>query len=853
MFAPCTLGAAFAAVRKVFAVRFFFLVSMIGAVSIGMVEPVRAEPPPGGEGALVPPSIPRDAHGHPPYPADADGEPARVVVRVVVDEAGEVAEATVVSSDRSGADAHGFERLALEFVGGLSFVPATRDGRPIVSVVRYEVLFDPPGDPEHVHRPDHDTGVSQNEPNTERGDRAQTSPELPAFSATAVVPVADLSASSIDLPGDEIRLRPYLSTGDLLNAAPGVYSIQHAGGGKANQYFLRGFDSDHGTDIAFYVDGVPINWVSHGHGQGYTDLHFVIPELIQRVEVKKGPYFAEYGDFSTAGTINLVLDSEKPTSSFSFLGGTYRTFRGVGIVSPKNNPKVRPLLAVDVLGSDGPFDNPENQLRFNLFGRVAVDLPRETLLSVTASLYGNRWNASGQIPLREVEAGRLDRFGSIDANEGGNSTRYSLYANVTSPAKAGAFGDRSIRSEGLQLVGWVTRSDFALYSNFTFFANDPVNGDMIRQTDTRTTFGTRAQYGFAHRFQKVTLKTRFGTNLRVDLIENGLDDAPARVVTDVRVDAWIAQTSVGVFGEEELVWRWFRFVAGLRVDIFNFDANDRLAVDDLSTSGRRTDAILSPKASVIAQPVEPLQLFFNFGRGFHSNDARGVVRQTDPVTPLTPALGWEVGARVLAWDRLQLSTAFFWLNLDSEVVWVGDEGVTEASGATRRLGVEAQVRAELLPWLLADFDITWVQAEFVNNPGNANAVALAPEFLISAGLSVLDPRTGLSGRLGVFYLADRPATEDRFLTAEGFTRLDASLGWENERFGIKAQVLNLLNTQWRQAQFATTGRLPGEDGPGDCPSGTRPVVEDGSFAGCEDLHFTPGWPIHVQVMATVKF
>ncbi|MGB5810571.1 MAG: TonB-dependent receptor, partial [Polyangiales bacterium] len=563
---------------------------------------------------------------------------------------------------------------------------------------------------------------------------------------------------------------------------------------------------------------------------------------------KKGPYFSEYGDFSTAGTINLVLDNDKPTSSFSFLGGTYRTFRGVGIVSPKLD-KVKSLFAVDILGSDGPFENPEDQLRFNLFGRATFDLRGDTKVALTGSIYGNRWNASGQIPLREVEAGRLDRFGSIDPNEGGNSSRYSLYLNVTSPSKPGAFGDRSIRSEGLDLVAFVTRADFELFSNFTFFANDEINGDMIRQSDTRTTLGTRAQYGLAHRLGPAVLKTRFGLNFRTDLIDNGLDDAPARVVSDTRLDARIGETSFGVFAEEELGWRWLRIVAGLRADVFHFRVDDRLDFED----GRRNDAILSPKASVIVRPVEPLQLFVNFGRGFHSNDARGVVRSVDPVTPLTAALGWEVGARVLAWKRLELSTAFFWLDLDSEVVWVGDEGVTEASGATRRFGVEGQLRAELAPWLLADFDITWVNAEFVNNPGNANAVALAPEFLISAGLTALDERTGISGRLGVFYLADRPATEDRFLTAEGFTRVDASLGWENERFGIKAQALNLFNTRWRQAQFATTGRLPSEVGPDDCPPGTRPVVEDGSFVGCEDLHFTPGWPIHVQVMVTVKF
>jgi TonB family protein len=800
-------------------------------------EPTTAETP-----VLVAPSLRPEAHMHPPYPPDADGQPARVLLQITIDAEGSVAEAEVIMVDREGDEASQLADLALRYVHDLSFEPATKDGVPVPATIRFEVLFDPP---DHSHPQDSEIAESQSDVRRE-----------PGFSATAVVAPSDISASSIDLTGEEIRLRPYLSTGDLLNAAPGFYAIQHAGGGKANQYFLRGFDADHGTDVAFFVDGVPLNWVSHGHGQGYTDLHFIIPELIHRMEVRKGPYFAEYGDFATAGAINLVLDNESPTSSLTLGGGMYRTFRGVAIVSPKLS-KVKPLLAAEVFGSDGPFQNAEDLLRVNVFARTTFDLRGETRLAVTGMAYLNDWNASGQIPLRAVESGDLDRLGSIDPNEGGQSQRYSLYLNVDSPAKAGAQGKRSIGGEGLSLAGWMTHSRFALYSNFTFFVNDPVNGDMIRQGDDRTAFGMRAKYGFAHRFDKVTLKSRMGASFRFDAIDNTLQNAPAREITTTQVDANIGEGGLGLFGEEEFAWKWLRLIGGLRFEYFGFNVTDRLedrSTPDTVTSGEESQAIVLPKASLIVRPVEPLELFVNFGRGFHSNDARGVVLRADPVTPLAAALGWELGARVIAWERFQLSTTFFWLNLDSEVVWIGDEGTTEASGQTQRLGLEAQFRLEILPWLLADLDATWVRAEFVNNPGNANAVALAPELLISGGLSARDPRTGLSGRLGVFYIADRPATEDRFLTAEGFVRVDASFGWENHRFGVKAQVLNLINTRWRQAQFATIGRLPGEDSPEDCPSGTRPITEpDGTFVGCEDLHFTPGWPIFLQVLGTVKF
>ena len=796
---------------------------------------------------LTAPSLPANAHMHPPYPAGADGKPARVLLRITIDSEGRVADANVLTVDREDQQAGQFAGLALQYVRELTFQPATRDGDAVPAIVQFEVLFDAP---EHAH-----TAVDES-PAGESTKPDGESPDDPSFSATAVVAPSDISASSIDITGDEIRLRPYLSTGELLNAAPGFYVIQHAGGGKANQYFLRGFDADHGTDVAFFVDGVPLNWVTHGHGQGYTDLNFIIPELIQRVEVRKGPYQAEYGDFATAGAINLVLDDEKPMSSLSVGGGTYRTFRGVGVISPKLD-KVKPLIAAEVFGTDGPFENGEDLLRVNIFARTTFELRGETRLSLTGMAYLGDWNASGQIPLRAVESGDIDWFGSIDKNEGGQSQRYSLYLGVQTPAKPGAQGRRGIGGEGLNLVGWVTLSRFALYSNFTFFVNDPVNGDMIRQGDDRTAFGLRASYGFAHRFDRVMLKSRMGASFRFDAIDNTLQTAPAREILETQVDADISEGGLGLFGEEELAWKWLRLIGGLRFEYFGFDVTDRLEDKDTlgtMTSGEEAQAIVLPKASLIVHPVEPLELFFNFGRGFHSNDARGVVLGTDPVTPLSAALGWELGARVLAWERFQMSTAFFWLNLDSEVVWIGDEGTTEASGETQRFGLEAQFRLEILPWLLADLDATWVRAEFVNNPGNANAVALAPELLISGGLSARDTRTGLSGRIGVFYIADRPATEDRFLTADGFVRVDASFGWENRRFAVKAQVLNLINTRWRQAQFATVGRLPGEDGPDDCPSGTRPISEpDGTFVGCEDIHFTPGWPIFVQLMATVKF
>jgi len=455
----------------------------------------RSDPP-----LLEAPSLRSDAQLHPSYPPDADGKPAHVLLQISIDPEGRVEEVHVLSVDREGEQAAQFSELAQRYVLDLAFEPAKRDGIPVPAIVRFEVLFDPPHQLGEGEPAEPRAAPTQSEEEPETTATGDVAPET-GFSATAVVPPSDISASSIDLTGQELRLRPCISSGDLLNAAPGFFSIQHAGGGKANQYFLRGFDGDHGTDVAFYVDGVPINWVSHGHGQGYTDLHFVIPELIQRMEVRKGPYYGEYGDFAAAGAINLVLENQEPTSSLSIGGGMYRSFRGVGIISPKLDA-VKPVLAIEVFGTDGPFENPEGLLRTNIFARTTFDLRGKTKLALTGAAYLNDWNASGQIPLRAVRAGSLDRFGSIDPNEGGQSQRYSLYLNLDSPAKPGTHGKRSTGGEGLSLVGCLIHSRFALYSNFTYFANDPVSGDMIPQGDERTALGLRAKYGFTHRFDR---------------------------------------------------------------------------------------------------------------------------------------------------------------------------------------------------------------------------------------------------------------------------------------------------------------------------------------------------------------
>ena len=671
---------------------------------------------------------------------------------------------------------------------------------------------------------------------------ASSAPPPPSYEATAIAQRPPSSASERTLKEVDFSGRPRLRMLDLLGSVPGLYVTQHAGGGKANQYFLRGFDADHGTDVAISVDGVPVNQVSHGHGQGYADLNWVIGELVQTVDVRKGPYAAQDGDFTTAGSLSMRTYGRLPKSSLTAQGGRFDTYRGLAILSPRL-AYTDATVAFEAYGTDGPFVRPENTKRYNGFGRLRWKTGPGAL-TLTATSYLGQWNASGQIPLRAVRAGDLDRFGYVDPNEGGSTQRHSIYASFHTHGDAG---------ETLDAVAYAVAYRFSLYSDFTFFSVNPVAGDMIHQRDDRLTTGAHAKYQRVDRLGKIPLTTRAGVNLRDDRIRNGLEPAPRREWQQATVDARVGETSLGAFIEADVLWlTWLRTITGARVDAFAFDVEDRLedrSMADGASSGSKTSARLSPKASVVITPAQGLDLFANFGYGFHSNDARGVILG---VTPLTRAIGGDAGARVHAFDMLDLSAAAFELDLASELVWVGDEGTSEARGRTRRRGLEFGARVAPLPWLTAEVNATFASATYVDNPGNAAAVSLAPTRILSGTLGVLHP-VGAFGRLSVLHLGDRPATEDGFLTAQGFTRVDAGAGFRTERYELAVYAQNLLNTRWRESQFANVSRLEGETSPQSCPSRTRARSEDGNFLGCEDLHFTAGTPISLVGSASLFF
>ena len=676
-----------------------------------------------------------------------------------------------------------------------------------------------------------------------------------------VLAVADRpysAASSRSLRAFDIRTRPARSTQDLLRLAPGLVVAQHAGGGKAEQIFLRGFDADHGTDVALYVDGIPVNNVSHGHGQGYADLHHVIPETVEAIDVYKGPYFPAFGNLATAGAVAFKTRDHLEASSVRAEVGGFGTAGLTGLVripTPAAHPSA--YAAGSFYTSDGPFEEPQQFRRFNVFGKVHAHPSAASTLALDVAGYGAAWDASGQVPERAVQSGLISRFGAIDALEGG--TTGHQHANVR-------YGVDGPDGQRLDVQAYGVRYDFKLFSNFTFFLENPEQGDMIEQTDERVTYGVASTYRAPHRLPVGIGTVTAGAGFRADDVSVSLWQSPNRVRETSLVDADIQERNFFLWGQEEWVAsRWLRVLAGLRADYFTFDVEDRFsAVADAPgglphASGFAQSTVISPKGSVVLSPFQQLDVFVNAGVGFHSNDAREVViaqqirtlraagtdddalaaQNFDPAqagTPVLPrAVGGEVGTRVrLLGDRVTVGAALWRLDLDREFVFVGDAGTTELSGRTRRLGVDLDARVALLSWLAADADVTLSRGRFLDEPAGADEIPLAPRVTFTGGLTV-QRESGLEGSLRVRAVGDRPANETDTITAEGFAIVDLQATLPVGPLAFTLALENALDEAWNEAQFATESRLPGE------------------AESVDELHYTPGNPRNVRLGVTYRF
>lgn len=638
-----------------------------------------------------------------------------------------------------------------------------------------------------------------------------------------------VSASQGVVGADQLAMRPVLRAGELLEVVPGLIVTQHSGDGKANQYFLRGFNLDHGTDLATSVDGVPVNMPTHGHGQGYTDINFVIPELMQSIEYRKGTYYAETGNFSAAGAVDMRYRRSLEAPLVVLEGGQDHYARS--LIAGSADVSGGTLLAgFDYAHIDGPWQLEENYRKRNGLVRYS----RETsdgLFSITAQGYEGDWRSTDQIPLRAVRSGQLDRFGTVDPTGGGDSHRFSLSADWTGTLGRG-------QSKGLL---YAIDYDLDLISNFSYFT-DPSHGDQFEQVDQRHVYG--GDWSWSTAFGWLGLDQEFSTGVQVrhdDIGKVGLyrTIAGERFET-VREDA-VRQTSYGVYSGVDTRWsEHVRTIVGLRADRFDFDVDAGLEVN----SGRDSDSIVSPKFALVLGPWSKTEFFFNAGKGFHSNDARGTTIKVDPTDGVTPAervdalvdaTGMDVGMRTAMLPNTQFSVSLWSLKLDSELVFVGDAGTTEASRASERRGVEATVIWNPLSWLIVDADLAWSRSRFADYDPAGDRIPGAVENVASVGLAIDHP-SGWFGGARFRHFGAAPLIEDDSVRSKPTTLVNVEAGYRFwKRYKISAAVYNVFDSEDNDITYFYASQLANE---------TEPV---------EDIHFHPVEPRTVRVTLSGSF
>jgi len=627
---------------------------------------------------------------------------------------------------------------------------------------------------------------------------------------TAPPPVS--SSSEQIIPGKDFEIRPQGRPADVLRLIPGLIINQHQGGGKAEQYLIRGFDADHGTDLAIFVDGLPVNLRSHAHGQGYADLHWLIPETVRAVDVSKGPYFPEYGDFDTAAAVNFVLRDFVEENTLQVAGGSFNTQRYLALLSPTRDA-LKTLIAVEGYRNDGPFEHPNGYLRTNVFAKASAMLAEDMKLSVWASYYHAEWHGSGQIPERAVRQGLIGRFGSIDPNEGGVTQRSNV--NVQ-------YEWRPVENQKLTAHAYGSYYALSLFNDFSLFLNDPVHGDMINQRDRRWLAGFDGQYEIKSKVLDMAVTSAAGFQYRIDTPNVVLATATQRHVTGIQQDVEIVEQSFSPFVKFDLVpVDKVRLVTGARGDIFTFRGSQRVNTTAPFVTGEVTQSRPNVKANLILGPWADTEFFGNFGTGYHSNDARAIL--ADPKQDAVPtARGYEFGFRTRILPRTEIFVTYWFLDLASELVFNGDDGTTSAQGPSHREGLEAGTKIRLLDWLTFTGDFTYTtHAEFTQTH---QAVPLAPVWTALADLTARLP-WGLSSSLEMRYLGDRWADEFRHQTARGYTLVNSTTRYRYRNFEVFLTVENLTDVDWREAQFFFTSRLRGEPA-----------------RGVDDIHFTPGAP-----------
>jgi hypothetical protein len=643
-----------------------------------------------------------------------------------------------------------------------------------------------------------------------------------------------LSSSEGSTGEEDLKDLPLLRRGELMETVPGMVVTQHSGDGKANQYFLRGFNLDHGTDFAFSVDNVPVNLPSHAHGQGYSDLNFLIPELVQSIDYKKGPFFPEVGDFSSAGAANIKLVDSLPNSILNVESGIFNFVRVLMAGSPKVGAG-NLLYAFEYNHYDGPWTDPEHSNRYNFFLRYHQETGDDQLNLTANAYYAPGWHSTDQVPQRAINEGLISRFGAIDPSDGGKTGRYTLSLDWTHKEDFGA--------TKLTLYGFYYNLD--LFSDFTYFLVDPVHGDQFNQVDKRYVTGGQLTQSFDHELLGKKTATTVGLQIRNDYIpDSGLNHTEDDQILNVEVRDKVEEFSTGVFFNNEIHWTdWFRSLVGAREDIYAIDVESQEA----GNSGSKASTIFSPKASLILGPWAKTEVYLNAGMGFHSNDARGTTISFDStgapqkdVPLLVRSKSVEIGARTSVIPGLVSTVSLYYLHLDSELTFDGDSGDTQANGPSERYGVEFANFYKPTSWLTLDADLALTHARYTSPTTTATGtqglyIANSIPAVLSARATIEEPWGGYAS-LRLRYFSRQPVIEDGTEWQPASTIVDLKVGYRHNNYEFYLDFLNLFNSHTDDIAYYYPSRLPGE------PAG-----------GVNDFHVHPAEPFEVRAGFTLRF
>ncbi len=599
----------------------------------------------------------------------------------------------------------------------------------------------------------------------------------------------------------DFELRPMLRSGEFVELIPGMIATQHSGTGKANQYFLRGFNLDHGTDFAGFVDGVPVNMRTHGHGQGYLDLNFLIPELVERLDYQKGLYDARNGDFAVAGAARMHSANDLESNIAKIEVGSFDAYRGFAALQ-NNDGDANWLFAIDGQINEGPWvlDEDLKSIKAYLARTQAVGNGRATL---RAMAYDSSWQSTDQVPLRAIRSGQIPANGFIDPDLGGDTSRYSLSA---------IYNDQTYSASAYAIF-----YELSLFSNFTYFLDDPVNGDQFEQVDKRVILGGQIE-------RTTQLKSRpdseltFGADIRYDHIyELGLHKTVARQRINRVRDDQVEELSISAHAQlTTQLTDQIRARVGARLDYVSFDVDAAL----IQNSGSGDDLLLSPNLSLTYQPYEHLEFYASYGRGFHSNDVRGATISIDPQT-LTPvsavdalvgAEGADIGFRLQADNKVNFAVTLFWLELDSELVFVGDAGTTEPNDKTRRFGGEADLFWKPVSWLTLDASAGLTHARFKDVAAGQDRIPNSIERVVGAGITLTNDN-GASASLRVRHFGPAPLIEDNSVRSDGTTIVNAGVIYPFGQSELRLDVLNLLDSDDADITYFFDSQLAGEAAP----------------------------------------